>query len=219
MEENNINILIADDEMDLLKILKVYFEKEGYTVFLAEDGEQALDIFYREKIDLAVLDWMMPHVSGMSVCKEIKQNGDTKVLMLTAKSEVEDELYALNIGADDYVKKPFHPGILLTRAKKLLKDDQCILFEDLKIDLQAKKVFKNDIDLYLTKKEMDLISCFIRNQGKILSRENLLITVWGIDYEGDDRTVDTHIRRLREKIGEELIQTHRGLGYSFVKNK
>jgi two-component system, OmpR family, alkaline phosphatase synthesis response regulator PhoP len=205
--------------LDLLKILKVYFEKEGYTVFLAEDGEQALDIFYREKLDLAVIDWMMPHVSGVSVCKEIKQKGDTKVLMLTAKSEVEDELYALNIGADDYVKKPFHPGILLTRAKKLLKDDQSILFEDLKIDIQAKKAFKNEVDLNLTKKEMDLISCFIRNQGKILSRENLLMTVWGIDYEGDDRTVDTHIRRLREKIGEELIQTHRGLGYSFVKNK
>jgi len=203
----------------MLKILKVYFEKEGYTVFLAEDGEQALDIFYREKLDLAVIDWMMPHVSGVSVCKEIKQKGDTKVLMLTAKSEVEEELYALNIGADDYVKKPFHPGILITRAKKLLKDDQCISFEDLKIDLQAKKVFKKDVDLHLTKKEMDLISFFIRNQGKILSRENLLITVWGIDYEGDDRTVDTHIRRLREKIGEELIQTHRGLGYSFVKNK
>ncbi|MEH6937817.1 response regulator transcription factor [Bacillus sp. JJ664] len=212
-----MNILIADDELDLLKILKVYFEKEGYTVFLAEDGEQALDIFYREKLDLAVIDWMMPQVSGLSVCKEIKQKGDTKVLMLTAKSEVEDELFALNIGADDYVKKPFHPGILLTRAKKLLKDDQSISFEDLKIDLQAKKVFKNDVDLNLTKKEMDLISCFIRNQGKILSRENLLMTVWGIDYEGDDRTVDTHIRRLREKIGEELIQTHRGLGYSFEK--
>ena len=203
----------------MLKILKVYFEKEGYTVFLAEDGEKALDIFYQEKIDLAVIDWMMPHVSGVSVCKEMKQKGDTKVLMLTAKSEVEEELYALNIGADDYVKKPFHPGILITRAKKLLKDDQCISFEDLKIDLQAKKVFKKDVDLHLTKKEMDLISFFIRNQGKILSRENLLITVWGIDYEGDDRTVDTHIRRLREKIGEELIQTHRGLGYSFVKNK
>ncbi|GGI10948.1 DNA-binding response regulator [Gottfriedia solisilvae] len=202
-----------------MKILKVYFEKEGYTVFLAEDGEKALDIFYQEKIDLAVIDWMMPHVSGVSVCKEIKQKGDTKVLMLTAKSEVENELYALNIGADDYVNKPFHPGILLTRAKKLLKDDQSILFDELKIDLQAKKVFKNDVDLNLTKKEMDLISCFIRNRGKILSRENLLMTVWGIDYEGDDRTVDTHIRRLREKIGGELIQTHRGLGYSFVKNK
>lgn len=219
MGENNINILIADDEKDMLKILKAYFEKEGYTVFLAEDGEKALDIFYHEKIDLAVLDWMMPYVSGMSVCKEIKQKGDTKVLMLTAKSEAEDELHALNIGADDYVKKPFHPGILLTRAKKLLKEDQCIVLADLKIDLQAKRVLKNEVDLNLTKKEMDLISCFVRNQGKILSREDLLVTVWGIDYEGDDRTVDTHIRRLREKIGEELIQTHRGLGYSLVKSK
>jgi len=160
--------------LDLLKILKVYFEKEGYTVFLAEDGEQALDIFYREKLDLAVIDWMMPQVSGLSVCKEIKQKGDTKVLMLTAKSEVEDELYALNIGADDYVKKPFHPGILLTRAKKLLKDDQSLLFDELKIDLQAKKVFKNDVDLNFTIKtaNADMVTCsWTPNDAKKKAKE------------------------------------------------
>jgi len=218
MGETNINILIADDELDMLKILNAYFVKEGYQVFLAEDGEKALEVFYREKIDLAILDWMMPNCSGMNVCKEIKRKGNAKVLMLTAKSGDEDELHALTIGADDYVKKPFHPGILLTRAKKLLKEDKQITISDLKIDLQAKVVTKNEETLNLTKKEIDLLSCFIRNQGKILSREDLLISVWGIDYDGDDRTVDTHIRRLREKIGEELIQTHRGLGYSFVKN-
>ncbi|WP_088041913.1 response regulator transcription factor [Bacillus sp. EAC] len=213
-----MNILIADDELDMLKILNAYFVKEGYQVFLAEDGEKALEVFYREKIDLAILDWMMPYCSGMNVCKEIKRKGNTKVLMLTAKSEDEDELHALTIGADDYVKKPFHPGILLTRAKKLLKEDKQITVSDLKIDLQAKVVTKNEEILSLTKKEIELLSCFIRNQGKVLSREDLLSSVWGIDYDGDDRTVDTHIRRLREKIGEELIQTHRGLGYSFIKN-
>ncbi|PEL13757.1 response regulator transcription factor [Bacillus sp. AFS017336] len=212
-----MNILIADDEQDMLKILQVYFKKEGYNVFLAEDGEQAIELFYKEKIDLAILDWMMPLSSGLTVCKEIKRNSDTKVLMLTAKSEDEDELQALKIGADDYVRKPFHPGILITRAKKLLKEENQIVIGNLKVDFKGKMVFRNDENLNLTKKEIDLLSCLVRNRGNILSREDLLVNVWGIDYDGDDRTVDTHIRRLREKIGEDLIQTHRGLGYSLIK--
>lgn len=203
----------------MLKILEAYFKKEGYNVFLAEDGEQAFEIFYSEKIDLAILDWMMPFNSGINVCKEIKKNGETKVLMLTAKSEDEDELQALKLGADDYVRKPFHPGILITRAKKLLKEEHHIVIGNIKVDFKAKIAFKNGENLNLTKKEIDLLSCFVRNRGNILSREDLLVNVWGIDYDGDDRTVDTHIRRLREKIGEDLIQTHRGLGYSLIKEK
>ncbi|PGS49428.1 response regulator transcription factor [Bacillus sp. AFS041924] len=214
-----MNILIADDEKDMLKILQAYFKKEGYNVFLAEDGEQAIDLFYSEQIDLAILDWMMPYNSGINVCKEIKKNGHTKVLMLTAKSEDEDELQALKQGADDYVRKPFHPGVLITRAKKLLNDEHLIVVSNIKVDFKGKLAYKNDDNLNLTKKEFDLLSCLVRNRGNILSRENLLINVWGIDYDGDDRTVDTHIRRLREKIGEDLIQTHRGLGYSLIKEK
>ncbi|MFD4707897.1 response regulator transcription factor [Gottfriedia sp. NPDC058432] len=214
-----MNILIADDEKDMLKILQAYFKKEGYTVFLAEDGERALEIFYSEKIDLAILDWMMPYNSGINVCKEIKKNGESKVLMLTAKSDDEDELQALKLGADDYVRKPFHPGVLITRAKKLLKEDHLIVIDNIKVDFKGKIAFKNEENLKLTKKEFDLLSCFVRNRGNILSREDLLVNVWGIDYDGDDRTVDTHIRRLREKIGEDLIQTHRGLGYSLRKEK
>lgn len=219
MEGLKINILIADDEKDMLKILQAYFKKEGYNVFLAEDGEQAIDLFYNEQIDLAILDWMMPYNSGINVCKEIKKNGHTKVLMLTAKSEDEDELQALKQGADDYVRKPFHPGVLITRAKKLLNDEHLIVVSNIKVDFKGKLAYKNDDNLNLTKKEFDLLSCLVRNRGNILSRENLLINVWGIDYDGDDRTVDTHIRRLREKIGEDLIQTHRGLGYSLIKEK
>ncbi|MFF2878534.1 response regulator transcription factor [Gottfriedia sp. NPDC057991] len=214
-----MNILIADDEKDMLKILQSYFKKEGYTVFLAEDGEQAIEIFYSEKIDLAILDWMMPYNSGINVCKEIKKSGETKVLMLTAKSDDEDELQALILGADDYVRKPFHPGVLITRAKKLLKEEHLIVIDNIKVDFKGKIAFRNEENLNLTKKEIDLLSCFVRNRGNILSREDLLVNVWGIDYDGDDRTVDTHIRRLREKIGEDLIQTHRGLGYSLRKEK
>lgn len=114
-----MKVLIADDEQDMLRILKAYFEKEGFEVLLAKDGEEALQIFYDEKIDLAILDWMMPKHSGITVCQEIKKNSSVKVLMLTAKSESEDELAALQSGADEYVKKPFHPGVLITRAKNL----------------------------------------------------------------------------------------------------
>ncbi|SFX42836.1 DNA-binding response regulator, OmpR family, contains REC and winged-helix (wHTH) domain [Thermoactinomyces sp. DSM 45891] len=209
-----MNVLIVDDEKDMLKILKAYFEREGYPVFLAEDGEQAIDIFYSNKIDLVVLDWMMPHISGLSVCKEIKKNSHVKVLMLTAKSEDEDELIALDIGADDYIKKPFHPGILLMRAKKLMQEDKVAYIGDIKVDFQAKKIYKAEQDVRATKKELDLIGCFLRNKGQILTRKDLLDLVWGMDYVGDERTVDTHVRRLREKIGSNLIRTHRGLGYS-----
>ncbi|KEK23090.1 response regulator transcription factor [Bacillus gaemokensis] len=209
-----MKVLIADDEQDMLKILKAYFEKEGFQVFLAKDGEEALQLFYEEKIDLAILDWMMPKSNGLSVCQEIKKNSSVKVLMLTAKSENEDELAALQSGADEYVKKPFHPGILITRAKKLLGQDDVIQVQDLKIDLIKSKVYKSDKELEITKTELELIKCFLNHKGTILTRKKLLDIVWGFDYFGDERTVDTHVRRLRKKIGENVIKTHRGLGYS-----
>ena len=209
-----MRVLIADDEQDMLKILKAYFEKEGFQVHLAKDGEEALEIFYEVKIDLAILDWMMPKRNGITVCQEIKKNSSVKVLMLTAKSENEDELAALQSGADEYVKKPFHPGILLTRAKKLLNQDEVIQVQNLKIDLIKNKVYKSDKELEITKTELELIKCFLNHKGTILTREKLLDIVWGFDYFGDERTVDTHVRRLRKKIGEDIIKTHRGLGYS-----
>ncbi|AIK39205.1 MULTISPECIES: response regulator transcription factor [Bacillus] len=209
-----MRVLIADDEQDMLKILKAYFEKEGFQVLLAKDGEEALEIFYEVKIDLAILDWMMPKRNGITVCQEIKKNSSVKVLMLTAKSENEDELVALQSGADEYVKKPFHPGILLTRAKKLLNQDEVIQVQNLKIDLIKNKVYKSDKELEITKTELELIKCFLNHKGTILTREKLLDIVWGFDYFGDERTVDTHVRRLRKKIGEDIIKTHRGLGYS-----
>lgn len=209
-----MNILIADDEVYMLKILKAYFEKEGFNVFLAEDGEAALDLFYSNKIDMAVLDWMMPKMNGIELCKLIKEKSNAKVLMLTAKSENEDELMALNIGADEYIRKPFDPRILIIRAKKLLKKESVVYIRDLKIDLEAKKIFKKEEDLNVTKKEFELMNCLLENKGMILSRKKLLDLVWGLDYFGEERTVDTHIRRLREKVGEDLIKTHRGMGYS-----
>ena len=209
-----MNILIADDEAQMVKILSAYFNKEGFNTTLAKDGEEALNLFSSSKIDLAILDWMMPKVNGIDVCRYIKDNSNTKVLILTAKGENEDELEALNCGADEYVKKPFDPRILIMRAKKLLEFKELLKISNLNIDIASKKVYKNEELLTLTKIEFELIKCFTINKGIILSREKLLDLVWGLEYEGDYRTVDTHIRRLRSKIGEEIIKTHRGLGYS-----
>lgn len=212
-----MKVLIADDEISMVKILSAYFKKEGYTVLTAKDGEEALDLFYSNKIDLAILDWMMPKVNGIDVCKEIKENTNIKVLILTAKGQNEDEIEALSCGADEYIRKPFDPRILLIRANKLINKKEVSNIGKLKIDFGSNKVFKDNEELSLTKKELELLKCFIDNNGIILSREKLLSLVWGMDYLGDDRTVDTHIRRLRSKVGEEIIVTHRGIGYSLEK--
>ncbi|GGH31365.1 response regulator transcription factor [Paenibacillus segetis] len=209
-----MNILIADDEPYMLKILNAYFEKEGFTTYQAHDGEEALHIFYNHKIDLAVLDWMMPKVNGIEVCTEIKKQSKTKVLLLTAKGEAEDELIALQSGADEYMSKPFDPRILIVRSKKMLQMDSLIYIGDLKVDMTGHKIFRNEKDVQATNKEFHLMRYFIENRGVIISRKALLDQVWGFDYFGEERTVDTHIRRLRAKIGDHVIKTHRGMGYS-----
>lgn len=209
-----MNILIADDELDMLKILQNYFQREGFTVFTATNGEEALTVFYQEKIDLAILDWMMPKIDGMMVCREMKKTQKIKVLMLTARDTGEDELQALAEGADDYVNKPFYPKVLIMRAKKLLQIEAIQQLHDVSFDVTSKRVWRAGTEIELTKTEFDLLRIFSQNRRQILTRDQLLDLVWGLDYMGDPRTVDTHIRRLREKIGENIIQTHRGIGYS-----
>jgi len=209
-----MNVLIAEDELDMLKILQSYFQKEGFTVFTATNGLEALNLFYDQKIDLAILDWMMPEKDGISVCREMKKTKKIKILMLTARETGEDEYLALSAGADDYVNKPFYPKTLLMRAKKLLQMESVQQLKDISFDIASKCVRKNGEELFLTKTEFELMRVFSQNRKQILTRDQLLDLVWGTDYMGDSRTVDTHIRRLREKIGEDIIQTHRGIGYS-----
>ncbi|MGE7749688.1 response regulator transcription factor [Lysinibacillus fusiformis] len=209
-----MNILIADDEVDMLKILQNYFQREGFTVFTATNGEEALTVFYQERIDLAILDWMMPKVDGMMVCREMKRTQKIKVLMLTARDTGEDEFKALADGADDYVNKPFYPKVLIMRAKKLLQIEAIQQLHDVSFDVTSKRVWRAGTEIELTKTEFELLRIFSQNRRQILTRDQLLDLVWGLDYIGDPRTVDTHIRRLREKIGENIIQTHRGIGYS-----
>lgn len=209
-----MQVLIADDEPQMLHILKSYFMKEGLEVLLAQDGEEALEHFYTHKVDLAILDWMMPKMSGVEVCQEIKRISQTKVLLLTAKGGQDDEFIALKSGADDYVRKPFDPRVLLIRTRKLLQMTTKITIGDLMIDLEGQKIYRRGEDVRATNKEFQLMKYLAQNQGQIMSRKMLLDHVWGFDYFGEERTVDTHIRRLREKIGEDRIRTYRGMGYS-----
>lgn len=209
-----MNILLADDEEAILKILKLYLGKEGFCCFLAKDGKEAQNIFYERVIDLAILDWMMPEITGIELCKEFKSEKELKVIILTAKSQSDDELRGFIMGADDYIKKPFDPRIVVTRVKKLLKIGEELLWKDLRINYFGQKVYKNGLDLDLNNKEFLLFKYLFENKGIIVTREKLLNNIWGFDYQGDERTVDTHIRRLREKLGEAYIKTHRGMGYS-----
>ncbi|PAB60823.1 response regulator transcription factor [Anaeromicrobium sediminis] len=214
-----MKILIAEDNRELCRVLKSYFMKEGYTVFTAFNGKEALDIFYSEEIDIVILDWMMPVLNGISVCKEIKSNSDVKVLILTAKSQADDELTALNIGADEYVRKPFDPRVLIARVNKLLSTNGWLTVKDVKLNMKKGKIFRDGEDINATNMELKLLHILLSNKGYIVSREQLLDKVWGYDYEGSHRTLDTHIRRLREKIGNGIIITHRGMGYSINAEK
>lgn len=209
-----MTIMIVDDEKALVKILKTYFQNEGFNVIDVSNGEDAIKKCDECKIDLVILDWMIPKLNGIEVCRYIKENINAKVLMLTAKTQVDDELEALEVGADDYIKKPFDLRVLIKRAKKLLNIDKDVSFNDMRINFNDKKVYKNNEILNLTKIEFDLLNCFLNNKGIILSRDKIISLVWGMDYDGDYRTVDTHIRRLRIKIGEDIIKTYRGIGYS-----
>lgn len=210
-----MRILVAEDEQAMQKILKVYLEKEGYEVEVACDGEEALEKVYEGNFNLLILDWMMPRMSGIEVCEALHKQGIAiKVMMLTAKSETDDEISGLRVGADDYVRKPFDPRVLLLRVRKLLGAQEVLTCGNLTFYVAKGYVEVGDDTVKLSKIEQKLLYYMMHNKDIILSREKLLDQVWGMTYDGDDRTVDTHIGRLRRKIGESMITTYRGMGYS-----
>lgn len=209
-----MRILIAEDDENMCKILKLYLLKEGYSVHTVDNGEDAVAYFETNEADLLILDWMMPKKDGLEVCKEIKSlNIPVKIIMLTAKTASHHELLGLVTGADDYIKKPFDMQILLVRIKKLCSSTALLRFQNISINPVSHEVFKDDNRVELTKKEYDLLKYFMANPNMVLSREQLLNHVWGMDYDGEYRTVDTHIRRLRKKLGGSYIQTRFGSGY------
>lgn len=217
------NILIADDEARMRKLVADFLKKEGYTVIEAEDGKQALDIIHSgQHISLAILDVMMPETDGWTVCREIRKSGQTPVIMLTARSEESDELFGFDLGADEYITKPFSPLILVARVQALLRrtsDPKASVknLDGLEIDKNRRVVSIDGERVDLSPKEYELLLYLVDNESLAVSREQILNSVWDYDYYGDARTVDTHIKRLRYKLGikGDFIQTVRGLGYRF----
>ena len=223
-----MKILVVDDEELLVKGIRFNLENEGYTVITGADGQQAIDLARDEKPDLIVLDLMMPNVDGLQACQEIRQFSDVPVIMLSAKSEDMDKLMGFEQGADDYLTKPFNILELKARIRALLrrtaqKDDkkaERVTAGILTVDSTERNAYKGDQCVDLTAKEFDLIELLIHNPGRVFSRENLLDTVWGYEFRSDIRTVDVHIRRLREKLEPnpaepEYILTKWGVGYYF----
>lgn len=224
---DELKILVVDDESRMRKLVKDFLVKKQYKVLEAGDGEEAIEVFFGNKdISLIILDVMMPKMDGWEVCKEIRKFSKVPIIMLTAKSEENDELKGFELGVDEYISKPFSPKILVARVDAILRRankigaDMTIEAGDIKIDKAAHIVKVKDKEIELSFKEFELLIYFIENKGIALSRENILNNVWNYDYFGDARTIDTHVKKLRSKLGDcgDYIKTVWGMGYKFEVN-
>lgn len=221
---DKIKVLVVDDESRMRKLVNDFLTRSGYDVIEAADGEEAIDIFYADKdISLIILDVMMPKLDGWEVCRQIRKDSRVPIIMLTAKGEERDELNGFECGADEYISKPFSPKILTARVDALIRraykfdSSECIEIGGIVIDKAAHIVKINDEEIDLSYKEFELLSYFIENKGLALSREKILNNVWNYDYFGDARTIDTHVKKLRKKMGDkgDCIKTIWGMGYKF----
>lgn len=225
-------ILIVDDEAQLQKTIRAYLEREGYAVESAMDGGEALAVAAAFQPDLVILDVMLPGLGGFAVLETLRRQSEVYVLMLTARAEEIDKVMGLTLGADDYMTKPFSPRELVARVRAILRrgrniagddvltDETALTFSRLRLDTAAHRVWKDGREIELTPIEYDLLHTLARHVGHVLSREQLIEHVWGYDYYGDDRVIDTHIRRLRRKIEDDpatpvIVVTVRGAGYRF----
>lgn len=222
-------VLIVDDEPKIRHLISYYLEPEGFKILEAENGREALEIFSRKSVDLIILDIMMPVMDGMECCKELRKISDVVILMLTAKSEETDKLLGYGFGADDYITKPFSPKIIVAKVKAMLKRVEApqinnstnINIENVEINEMSHEVIVDNEVVDFSPKEFDILLLLAKHKGVVLSRDNILNNVWGNDYYGDFRTVDTHIRRIREKLKDNasLIATVTGIGYKFEVKK
>jgi DNA-binding response OmpR family regulator len=219
------SILVVDDERNIVELIRMYLEKEGFGVVSAGDGEQALVQFERTGPDLVILDLMLPKKDGFEVCRELRRKSDVPILMLTARSEDVDAIVGLELGADDYVTKPFNPRALVARVKAILRrtdgtarGGRPMEVGNLRIDPRRREATVGDRRLELRAREFDLLAALARDPGVVLTRDVLLEDVWGTDFPGETRTVDVHVAELRKKLGEDgpAVETVRGLGYRLV---
>lgn len=219
-----IKILVVDDESRMRKLVRDFLVRAGYEVLEAGNGEEALDLFYATKdISLIILDVMMPKINGWDVCREIRANSKVPIIMLTAKADESDELIGFELGVDEYISKPFSPKILVARVEAILRRtsglhrDEKLEMGGILLDKAAHRVTIDGAEVELSFKEFELLTYFIENQGLALSRETILNHVWNYDYFGDARTIDTHVKKLRSKMGDkgDYIKTIWGMGYKF----
>jgi DNA-binding response OmpR family regulator len=220
-------ILIADDNEDIVNILKKFAEKENLDADVAFDGQQALDMFDKNNYDLILLDIMMPKKDGYEVCKTIRKTSMVPIIMITAKGEDYEKIMGLDLGADDYIVKPFSVAEVMARVRAILRriekksgQNPALVIDSMKLDLDSYTFEVDGQNVDLTKKEFELLWTLASNTGKVYTRENLLDSLWGYDYYGDSRTVDTHVKRLRAKLAafpglDDVIKTIRGVGYKF----
>ena len=224
MGTDGLKVLVVDDEARMRKLVRDFLTVKGFYVLEAENGEQAVDLFFKQKdIALIILDVMMPKMNGWDVCKTIRQYSRVPIIMLTARSEERDELQGFDLGVDEYISKPFSPKILVARVNAILRranvigESNEINAGGIVIDKAAHQVKIDDKEIELSFKEFELLTYFVENQGIALSREKILNNVWNYDYFGDARTIDTHVKKLRSKLGEKgnYIKTIWGMGYKF----
>ncbi len=224
--KNNFRILVADDEQEMLELVSSYLLREGYTVIQAEDGLQVMEIIEKGKVDLILLDVLMPNLDGFLTCQSIRATMNIPIIMLTAKSDERDRIYGMKIGADDYIVKPFSPKELLVRIEAILRrtygfnanESSFLEIGALTINLKARKVLLHNKMIDLTRKEYDLLLFFVKHKNQVFDREQLLDQVWGMEYNrGTLRTVDTHIKTLRYKLEDygKNVKTVYGVGYCF----
>ncbi|MGL5821908.1 MAG: response regulator transcription factor [Sarcina sp.] len=227
-------ILIVDDEAHIRELIKFNLEMNGFKTIQAADGKEALEVARERQVDLIILDLMLPVIDGFEVCKEVRKDsviGNTPIIMLTAKGEEIDKIVGLEIGADDYITKPFSVRELIARVKAQLRrtnnsttEKNVVSFGDVIVNLQTREVKKSQLPVDLTLKEFEILKLLIKNKGSIITREVLLDRIWGYEYIGETRTVDVHIRHLRQKIEDDdknpvFIQTIRGVGYKFISEE
>jgi len=221
---NNTTILIVDDESRIRKLIKDFLIKEGFNILEAEDGEKALEIAEKNKKDigLIILDIMMPVLDGWSVLRQIRQNSNVPVIMLTARGEEQDELFGFELGVDEYITKPFSPKILVARVQAILKREKIIKkdiqdYGGIEIDIDGRTVKIEGKQIEMSLREYELLKYLVDNKGIALSRDKILSNVWNYDYYGDSRTIDSHIKKIRHKLGKKgrYIETIRGVGYKF----
>ena len=222
----NKTVLLVEDERRLREIVSDYFRNEGFEVIEAEDGKKALELFAEHEIDLIMLDIMLPEIDGWSVCRRIRKESAVPIIMLTARSDEDDTLLGFELGADEYVTKPFSPKVLVARAKTLLKradgvvgvaEENAMSLAGIEVNRLSRTVLVDGEEIILTHKEFELLVYLMENKGIVLSRQHLLDQLWGYDYYGDDRTVDTHIKKIRNKLGDKAkhIGTVIRVGYKF----